>query len=198
LREPPPGLPAGLVELVTTVTSGGAGPYYGLIPVEAALAHPVEGAYGRAIPIAHLGCGYAAVLPIDDQRVWLDARALGIVRPIADSALAFYLDWIDRSLRGAWPEAHVPPDACPLPNALTGYLAAWEQQHGMASGSLAGAELREALAQLGTGAIELAAGPPLFDHRDRADPCIACARLLENLGLPREIVAAGQLPIAMR
>jgi hypothetical protein len=187
-----------LCEFATTVGAGGAGPYYGLLPLERAVRAPVDTDAGPAIPIAHLGCGYAAVMPIAGGDIWLDARALGIARPIAPSLTAFYLDWIDRALHGALPDAFVAAGLCPLPNALTGYFAAWETSHGLPSGSLAGDQLADALSQLGPGAIEIGAEPPLFVRGERADPCIACASLLENLGLPASVVAPGNAPIPIR
>ncbi|MEO8705657.1 MAG: hypothetical protein ABI867_36840 [Kofleriaceae bacterium] len=193
-------------ELATTVGSGGAGPYYGWIPIDRALASPIAApanvtAWTRAAAIAHLGCGYAAVLPLDGNargEIWLDARELGIAKPIFPSFTAYYLDWIDRLARTQWPEAHVEPGVCALPNALSAYLAAWEAERGMAAGSLAGAELREALAQLGPGAITIGGDAPLFVAGDHVDPCISCARLLDNLGLPATLVAPGARPLPSR
>ncbi|MCW5807749.1 MAG: hypothetical protein KIT31_35680, partial [Deltaproteobacteria bacterium] len=89
------------------------------------------------------------------------------------------------------------------PAALTGYLAACEHQLGLAAGAIAGAALRDALAQLGPGAIAIAAdGPPeLFDAGDLADPCLRCAQLVENLaadGLSPGAVAPGVRPKPVR
>lgn len=206
----PAELPDELREIATTVGSGGAGPYYGWLPIAdaarcAVVAPPGVTAWRRALPIAHLGCGYAAVMPLDGEargEIWLDARALGVVRSMFPGFTAFYLDWIDRLAHAAWPEAHVPAGACPLPNALGGYLAHCEAQLGVASGQLAGVALREALGQLGPGAIAIAAGPsPLFADDDPVDPCIQCARLVENLaadGLRPDVIAVGRPPRPIR
>jgi hypothetical protein len=186
----PPGavaseLPDDLRELVTTFASGGAGPYYGW----------QIGARYRlgerdAIAIAHLGCGYAAA--IVDGAVWIDARAIGVVAPIYPSFTAYYLDWIDRLARGALPEAFVPAGACALANALGGYLGVHEQRLGLAPGTISGATLADVLAQLGPGAIEIAAQrSPLYADGTRVDPCIACAKLLANLGVRHDVVARG-------
>ena len=199
LAPPLPALAAGsddLIAFATTVGGGGAGPYYGLLALDRV--SPVQTPAGAALPIAHLGCGYAAVLQLATGEIWIDARTLGIARPIHPSFTAFYIDWIDRLARNAWPESFVPPGACALPNALGGYLAAYEQEHGIATGTLAGEALREALGQLGPGAIEIAGGPPLFEPGDRVDPCIECARLVENLGLPGTVIAPGTLPRPVR
>jgi hypothetical protein len=186
----PPGavsskLPDDLLEIVTTFSSGGAGPYYGF----------QIGARYRlgdrdAIAIGHMGCGYAAA--IVDGEVWIDATAVGVVQPIAPSFLAYYMDWIGRLAHNTLPEAHVPPGVCALANALSGYLAVHEQRLGLAPGTIEGDALRDALAQLGPGAIEIAAQrSPLYADGARVDPCIACAKLLANLGLSDEVVARG-------
>jgi hypothetical protein len=186
-----------LATFVSAIGSGGAGPYYGWLEVERALAARVETPAGLAIPIAHLGCGYAAVMPPTGE-IWIDARALGIARPIAPSFTAFYIDWLETAARGRWSPAHVPEGACALPNALGGYFAAYEAEHGLEPGTLAGAALREALGRLGPGAIQIAGAPPLFDTGDRVDPCVNCARLIENLAVSRDLVAPGVAPLTVR
>ena len=125
-----------------------------------------------------------------------------MVRRIQPDTTALYLDWIDRLAHARWPEAHVPAGACALAAALSGYLARCEADAGVPAGTLAGAALRDALSRLGPGAIEIAAeASPWFDDGDRVDPCIACARLIENLagdGLRRDVVAPGALPRPQR
>jgi hypothetical protein len=184
-------LPDELRGYASELAAGGAGPGYGIVP------------------LAHLGCGYAAVVALDGQargEVWIDARAIGVARPIHSGMTALYLDWIDRLAHARWPEPHVPAGACALAAALSGYLARCEAEQGLAAGALAGPALREALERLGPGAIEIAAeasagGCDWFDDGDRVDPCIACARLIANLagdGLRRDVVAPGALPRPLR
>lgn len=166
----------------------------------------VEAPWRRALPLAHLGCGYAAVVALDGPgrgEIWVDARAAGVLRPIAPSFTAAYLDWIDRLAHARWPEPPVPPGRCALAGALSGYLAHCEAELGVAPGELAGPALRDALGRLGPGAIEVAADSAAawFDATDRVDPCIACARLLANLaddGLGPDAVAPGAPPIPSR
>ena len=55
---------------------------------------------------------------------------------------------------------------------------------------ISGQALQDALGQLAPGAIEITAQQsPLFADGTRVAPCIACARLLANLGLDESVVA---------
>ncbi len=204
-------LPQDVRELASRVGSGGAGPYYGWIPVECAARCLIEAprevdSWRRALPVAHLGCGYAAVVPLDGTargEVWLDARAIQMVVPIRPNFTTLYLEWIDRLAHAVLPDGFVAPGRCPLAIALSGYLALAEQRRGLPAGTLNGPELRELLGALGPGAIEIAADSSLalFGPGDRVDPCIVCARLLDTLaadGLARDVVAPGLPPIPLR
>jgi hypothetical protein len=182
---PPSGLPEDVAELVATFSSGGAGPYYGW---ELGASYRLGDRDARVI--GHMGCGYAAVLI--DGSVWIDASALDIVRPIAPTFTELYLDWIERLANNLLPESFVPPGTCALANALGGFLGMHERRLGLAPGTIEGDALRDALALLGPGAIEIAAQrSPLFPDGTRVDPCIACAKLLANLGLSDDVVSRG-------
>lgn len=203
-------LPDDLRGFAAEVGAGGAGPGYGIVPLDRAVdyvvAAPPGAPWARGLPLAHLGCGYTAVAVLDGSargEVWIDARAIGVTRAISPSFTAFYLDWIDRLAHARWPDPHVPPGACPLAAALSGYLAHCEAERGVAAGTLAGEPLRDALSRLGPGAIEVAAESAVawFDDDDRVDPCIACAVLIDNLaadGLGRDVVAPGVPPRPLR
>lgn len=203
-------LPDELRGFATELAAGGAGPGHGIVPLDRAagstIAPPPGAPWRRGLPLAHLGCGYLAIAVLDGPargEIWIDARAIGVVRPIQPGMTALYLDWIDRLAHARWPEPHVPAGACALAAALSGYLARCEAEHGVAAGALAGPALRDALSRLGPGAIEIAAesSATWFDDGDRVDPCIACARLIEGLaadGLRRDAVAPGALPRPLR
>lgn len=191
----PAGMPDDFAAYVTRIAGGGVGPYYGLLRVDRTrpIAAPAGvTAWTRALPIAHLGCGYAALIPLDGTargEVWIYAHDL--VAPIYPSFTAYYLDWIDHRVHNRWPEGFVPAGRCPLAAALSGFFAVHEQRLGLAAGSLAGADLAAALADLGPGAISVAGEGPLFGPDDPVDVCVVCAQLLDNLGLGPEVIRIG-------
>ena len=202
-------LPEDYLDHITRFSAGGAGPYYGLIsaPRSAAFVQVAPAGitqWKRALPLSHLGCGYFAIMPLDGPasgQIWLDARHIGVTTPIRATFTAFLLDWIDRLSRNEWLEGFVPIGRCPLQAALTGYLHVCEEQMGIAAGQLQGAQLREALSGLGPGSIAIAAEGALFAERETVDPCITCARMVENLveqGLDPGVVAPGVPPLPVR
>jgi hypothetical protein len=201
-------LPDDYREYVTRLSAGGVGPYYGLVPADRVLPVDAPGritTWRRALPIAHLGCGYAALLVLDGAaagQVWLDAHALGIVEPIRASFTAFYLDWVDRLANHRWLDGFVPAGMCAITAALSGYLAMHERQLGLEPGTIAGDQLRYALGKLGPGAIEATVSElGLFEPGDRVDPCATCARALQGLveqGLRADVVAPGLPPLPCR
>jgi hypothetical protein len=172
---------------------GGAGPYYGCVQLNRT--QSISGPGGHAwMPIAHLGCSYAAMVMLDGPargQIWIDAHAVGVVAPIHASFTAFYVDWLDRLAHNRWLDSYVPAGVCTLANALSGYLAYHEQRLGIEPGTLAGAQLADALAQLGPEAIVMTGGPPLFDDKDPVDPCVRCTQLLDSLGVPIRTVKPG-------
>ncbi len=210
-------LPDDIRQFATDIGGGGAGPGYGWIPVPLAARHvisaptklgtkPWEPArWTRALPIAHLGCAYAAVVPLDGSargELWIDARAIELLAPIHATFTGAYLRWIDRLARGTLPDGYVAAGVCAFAAALSGYLGVMERRLGLPETTLAGDPLREVLGQLGPGAIEIAAeSPALFAPGDRVDPCVVCAHLIETLagdGLRRDVVATGVSPLALR
>jgi len=210
-------LPDEVLLFAADVGSGGAGPGYGWIPVVRAAQYVIRapskiGAtawdstlWTRALPIAHLGCGYVAIVPLDGRargEVWIDARAIELCAPIHQTFSACYLAWLDRLARGTLPDGYVVAGACAFASALSGYLGVMERRLGLPEAALAGDQLREVLGHLGPGAIEIAAeGSRIFAPGDRVDPCIVCAHLIETLaadGLRRDVVAPGVPPLPSR
>jgi hypothetical protein len=157
--------------------------------------------------LAHLGCGYLAYLVVEGRRrgeVWLDLGSHGEPTCIAPHFIAFYTAWLSSLQRHEWPTTHVRPGSCALALALSGYLGHVERQRGRAAGTLTDPELRGALAALGPGAIQIAAetrssplaaaAAPITTAVTYVDPCLACERMLLELGplgLQRSAIAPG-------
>jgi hypothetical protein len=184
-------LPAELATFAAEVGAGGAGPGYGILPLDR-IART-----GELWPVAHLGCGYVAAVHERGEVVMI---APTVTARIASGFLAWYADWIERLGRGAPVDPVVAPGTCALANALSAYLAMAEARLG---GPLADDQLRETLDALGPGAIAIAAedGNLLFDPGDPVDPCVACAVLVANLagqGLRPDVVAKGLPPRVVR
>jgi hypothetical protein len=194
---------------VTTLGDGGAGPYHGLLPldheVQRALARgtfdPADPYRGGVIGLGHLGCGYLALYVIARGEVWIDARGAGAGVFAAYPSFRHYVtDWIARLAHAEWLAPFVPAGACALPHALSAYFRAVEDRRGMAEGTLAGAELHDALDAIPDGGIATShdGNTPFFANGDRVDLCVACEQLVANLDLRRSMIAPGVPPIPAR
>ena len=193
-------LPDDYREHITTLGDGGAGPYHGLLPFD----HPVQRSLAKSdgrIGLGHLGCGYMALLDLATGAVWIDARGAGVETFVAYPSFRHYVsDWITRLAHHEWLEAFVPAGACALPHALSAYFRSIEDARGLPEGSLAGDDLRDALASIPDGGIATShdGTTPFFASGDRVDLCVACERLIDNLGMRRATVALGVPPIPDR
>ena len=198
-------LPDDLRAYVGEFSAGGAGPYYGLVPPDRAglIAGPAQALYRVGLPIAHLGCGYLAVVALDGAargEVWIDARWLAVSAPIAATATAFVLDWVDRLAHAQWLEPHIPRAHCALVEALGGYLLNLQDAR---DDKFTDEELRAVLGQFGPGSLVVTAhqAEPWFADEEWVDPCVACAQLIENLGeagLRPDVIERGLPPRPLR
>lgn len=207
-------LPASYRRFVTELGDGGAGPFHGVCaldrPVQLAAARgafaPEDGAVHRGvIAIGHLGCGQLALLVLGGPRageVWCDARTCGgTVRVLAVDFDHYYLAWVQAHARNELLAAAATPGACPLPRALSQYLARWEDEHQVARGGLDATALRAALAALPRRAIrcEASGDDPFVPMGLALAPCPNCAIMIERLeaqGLPPgTLVAAESSPL---
>lgn len=213
-------LPDDYRDHVTVLSDGGAGPYYGLMPLD----HPAQlaSARGTFVPdpsragaalyqgvvgLAHLGCGYVAVLVVRGDaagQVWLDARNSddGVV-PIHADFRAFMLEWIETLAHNRWPRGFITPGRCALPSALSAYLGSVEDRAGVARGTLSDDATREALGSIGPGGIATAESgdTPFFASGDLVDLCPVCEHTVENLlpkGLRRDQLRPGLPSIPQR
>lgn len=195
---------AGTFAFTAPALTGARDPQHDDVPTMTPARDPV---YRGVIGLGHVGCGQLALLVVRGEaagEVWLDAREAGAgVGPIAPSFSAYLEEWVERTSRNQLPRAFVPAGRCPLPGALSAYLARCEQARGVTRGGLAGEPLRAALAALGPGAIAIAASAttPFFASGDPLDPCPACEVMLENLrgqGLAADAVVPGVPPIPGR
>lgn len=213
------GLPAALRRFAIALGDGGVGPFGGVLPID----HPIQraaaaGAFdphaeGRALyrgvlGLGHAGCGHLAFVivrsadaRVQPGEVWIDARASGGgVRAIDADFDAYYARWVGEVTHGQPPRGFGARGACSVPAALSHYLHAVEQRAGVASGALSASATRDAMIALPVGAIRIAASgdDPFFTAGDALDPCAACARLLDQLGVPPDRIQPGENPLPAR
>ncbi|AUX22135.1 uncharacterized protein SOCEGT47_026360 [Sorangium cellulosum] len=206
-------IPADYAAFLTRVGSAGAGPYFGLLPLDGPgqlesltgdfpherayrpdvramsarerVALHADDAVRGTIALAHMGCGYFAVLVVRGPRagsVWADLRAadLGIV-PTHDSFTAWYRGWIEALSQGEPAPIPVDPQRCSAPAALSGYLTSWERARGLSPGTADEARVRRALSEIPEGGIAIQAeASRYFDAGDPVSPCPGCQHMFEH------------------
>jgi tetratricopeptide (TPR) repeat protein len=196
-------LPVDYAAFVTRVGLSGAGPGYGLLPVDTpaqlalmagefpyrrplrppqpdleVLDRPLSG----VLALAHHGCDYFSFLVVRGPRagsVWLDLRAAGLgLVPTHDSYSDWYRDWIRATAGGEWPELPVEPGACAVFRLITDHLHAAEAKLGLAPGSLTEEQTRVALGELPTGSVGAAARKSFYyDEGEGIPPCPVCEHM---------------------
>jgi hypothetical protein len=209
-------LPPAYRELVTRLWASGPGPGYGLLPPHAqehlAVARgpftatsawrppPGEDADGPVrgtLPLAHLGCGYVAMLVVEGPaygQVWADLRGAGEgIVPWYPSVVEFLFDWLDTAVTGRLPAMPLRAGLCAFPNAISNYLRGLEEKKGKV-------DARAELSALPDGAIQTRSDGTdrLFNANDAIDLCPLCEGLRQNLGMRREIFVPGVPPKALR
>ncbi|MCU0686545.1 MAG: SMI1/KNR4 family protein [Polyangiaceae bacterium] len=208
-------LPDDYASFVTRVGHGGAGPYYGLLPL---LARAQLASLGGGFPateavsfdeademadgdehvrgtvaLAHQGCGYFSLLVVEGPRrgtVWADLRAAGRgLVPTHGSFVEWYLAWVSAVASGDELYPPLEPGACGPPKAISELLLGYERERRLPSGSLTPVQVREALGEIGEGGLTVRAGATTryFDAGDPVDLCPNCSHMV------RHFVAAGAM-----
>ena len=179
-------LPGDYAAFVTTVGSAGAGPYYGLLPLDAptqlaslardfphtsAVPSPQDEASLAAfdsdatvdgtIALAHAGCTYFALLVVRGPargQVWFDFRSAGGgLDPTYDSFGDFYRDWLEKLTRGEVVELRNDPKTCALPKALSSWIGSWEKRNDIPAGTATPEQVDAALRDIRDGGLALRA-----------------------------------------
>lgn len=138
-----------------------------------------------AILLCDHGCAYLSLLVVRGARageVWADLRAAGVgIAPSHPSFSAWYGEWLDAARREPpYPRCPAPGESCALPNALGSYFAQVEEQHGVGSGELVEAVVREALWSIPDGGIANSTGAGRFFAAGPIRLCACCSAMVDR------------------
>lgn len=149
--------------------------------------------------LAHLGCGYAALLVVGGPargQVWIDLGAAGMgLHRTHDSFTDWYLDWVHAAVTGRSMPAPIPPGCCGLMTALSGLLEREERARGMEPGTIDPDESIAVLSELPDAAIAtVVRGVPYFDDGDPVDPCPLCTAMTDRFEIREQAMVSGVPP----
>jgi hypothetical protein len=188
-------IPEDYATFVTTVGAAGAGPFYGLLPLDTpSQLSTLAGELGTedlagAFALCHMGCTYVALLVVAGPRrgeVWADFRSVGAgFRPLYPSFSHLYEHWLevmaapDQTL-----DTSLPPVACGLPGLIDKVIVDYATANHKQLEACTEDDARAALGRIPDGAIAFrAAGPTTrhyFDEGDPVDVCPSCRRLADH------------------
>jgi len=175
-------LPDDVRDFLRRVAGPGAGPGYGLLPLQRV---------GDVVPLAHAGCGNAWVLALEGERrgtVWLDASgSAGETTQVASSFTEWFADWLDAAVRDTGPWLQYDVRGCSPVSVMSQVLDA-RSEHAAAAGE----PEPTSLAGLPDGAISTVGDATYLPHGPM-DPCHGCVSLAGSLGLAPTVFAPGLL-----
>ncbi len=173
-------LPADYARFLGEVSSGGAGPGYGLLPPAASAAYAAggfseDGPLRGVVVLGTGGCDTVWVLVRRGPRageVWMDRATAGERRRVAPSFTAWYADWLADAVAGRFGRVDWEAARCVTPDLLGQWAAAGRKP--LPAGAIV----------LSSGGSALAAdGAPV-------DPCPACLVAAGLQELREEVFAA--------
>lgn len=191
-------IPEDYASFVTTVGASGAGPYHGLLPLDAPAQLATLGgeldvdgeASGQelagAFALCHMGCTYVALVLVSGPHrgeIWGDFRSVGAgFRPLYPSFAHLYEHWLEvMSTPDQMLDTSLPPIACGLPGLIDKVILDYAAESHKQLAACNEDDARIALGRIPDGAIAFrAVGPTTrhyFDEGDPVDVCPSCRRL---------------------
>lgn len=175
-------LPDDLRHFLRHVAGPGAGPGYGLLPLQRV---------GDVVPLAHAGCGNTWVLALEGERrgtVWIDASGSGWdTTQVASSFTEWFTGWLDAALRDSGPWMQYDVRGCSTVSVMSKLLTARSEQ-----AAATGGPEPTSLEGLPDGAF-VTVGEATYLPHGPMDPCHGCVSLAGDLGLTPAVFAPGLL-----